>query len=175
VDAEWTEPQSLVQTYQHSDTTIESRLAISKSIRRQTPRVQNAALPYRTTESGAVEVLLVTTLDTKRWIIPKGWPMKGRTAAVSAAREAFEESGLRGAISPQPFGTYTYDKGVPSQDAPLRLTVEVFPLLVRKQSKTWPERAKRKTRWFPIAEAIAAVDEPSLKELLGAFSSSRSQ
>ena len=59
-------------------------------------RLQNAGLPYRVTKAGALEILLVTTRQTRRWIIPKGWPIKGLKPANSAAREAFEEAGVSG-------------------------------------------------------------------------------
>ena len=59
-------------------------------------RVQYGALPYRFTHDAELEILLLTTRQSKRWIIPKGWPIKGLRPAKSAAREAFEEAGVRG-------------------------------------------------------------------------------
>ncbi len=73
-------------------------------------RIQYGALPYRFTPDAALEVLLVTTRQTRRWIIPKGWPIKGLRPPKSAAREAFEEAGVHGKIGAKPLGAFTYDK-----------------------------------------------------------------
>lgn len=133
------------------------------------PQVQYAALPYRISKAGKLEILLVTSRETKRWIIPKGWPIKGLTPAVAAAREAYEESGARGAVSPKPFGTFWYEKVLDPNGKPASIRVTVFLLLVRKQSKKWPEQEMRKTRWFSRSEALSAVGDESLRELLGSF------
>ena len=138
------------------------------SVSQRSIRLQYAALPYRTSDVG-LEVLLVTTLDSRHWIIPKGWPMRGRTPAVAAAREAFEEAGVRGAISPAPVGRFTYDK-VDRRGLSQRIEVEVFPLRVTRQHKDWPERRKRTTKWMPCEDAADLVEEESLKTLLEAFS-----
>jgi 8-oxo-dGTP pyrophosphatase MutT (NUDIX family) len=138
------------------------------------PHVQYAALPYRISKAGKLEILLVTGRETRRWIIPKGWPIKGLTPAVAAAREAYEESGARGAVSPKPFGTFSYDKLLDPNGKPAPIKVTVFPLLVRKQSKKWPEQEMRKTRWFSRREALAAVGDDSLRGLLASFEPAKS-
>src|SRR5205085_5647367 len=74
------------------------------------PRGQSAALPWRRTGKGDLEVLLITSRETRRWVIPKGWPIKGKSSAKSAAREAFEEAGVTGKVKKSPVGTYAYDK-----------------------------------------------------------------
>ena len=73
-------------------------------------RLQYGALPYRFTPTAALEILLVTTRRSKRWIIPKGWPIKGLRPAKSAAREAFEEAGVRGKIGTKSVGLFNYHK-----------------------------------------------------------------
>jgi 8-oxo-dGTP pyrophosphatase MutT (NUDIX family) len=130
-----------------------------------TPRPQYAALPYRRTADGAFEVLLVTSRETLRWIIPKGWPMKGRTPSATAAREALEEAGVVGRISKKPLGVYTYDKRLKSGDA-VPCAVEVFPLEVRAQRKNWPEKDARSVGWFSPRQAERSVGEPELKKLI---------
>ncbi len=77
---------------------------------RRAIRVQYAALPYRITKPGVLEFMLITSRGTGRWIIPKGWPMKGRKPPKAAAREAFEEAGLRGEIGGKAVGSFTYEK-----------------------------------------------------------------
>jgi 8-oxo-dGTP pyrophosphatase MutT (NUDIX family) len=91
-------------------------------------RVQCGALPYRFTSDAALEILLVTTRQTRRWIIPKGWPIKGLRPAKSAAREAFEEAGVRGKISAKPLGLFSYEKSLDEAGVQATCEVRVFPL-----------------------------------------------
>jgi 8-oxo-dGTP pyrophosphatase MutT (NUDIX family) len=131
---------------------------------------QVAALCWRLSHKAGpvLEVLLITSLNSKRWILPKGWPEPELTAAESAAREAFEEAGVTGKISAQPVGTYHYLKekkdggGVPCR-------VEVFALAVTKQAHDWPEKGARDVAWLPLDQAAARVGEPGLRQVLKDF------
>ncbi|HEY8581070.1 MAG TPA: NUDIX hydrolase [Beijerinckiaceae bacterium] len=128
---------------------------------------QVAALPWR---GGAkVEVMLITSLDTGRWIIPKGWPMKGKPDNQAAAREAYEEAGLVGAVAAEAIGSYHYDKRRKNGSS-RRCVVDVYPLAVEKQRRNWPEKGKRRLKWFSGEEAAALVDDPELAQLIAAFS-----
>jgi 8-oxo-dGTP pyrophosphatase MutT (NUDIX family) len=129
-------------------------------------RVQYAALPFRRVPQ--FEVMLVSSRETKRWIIPKGWPMKGVKPHAAAAREAREEAGLEGKIGKQAIGSYGYGKRlIDGSVVPCR--VEVFPLEVAKQRGSWPEKSERTTRWFALEEAAQAVEESDLGELILEF------
>ena len=130
---------------------------------------QQAALPWRRAADGSVEVLLITSRETRRWVIPKGWPMIGLHAAQAAAQEAYEEAGVRGQVSPLAIGSFTYDK-VGKLDGVRRLTVFVFPLEVTDELEDWPERHERERRWLPAREAAPLVNEPELQALIAAFS-----
>lgn len=132
------------------------------------PRTQYAALPWRVDEEAGVEICLVTSRDTKRWVIPKGWPMKGRKPHIVAAIEATQEAGLRGKIEKAKLGEFDYEKRLQG-GAVVDCRVEVFPLRVARQRKKWPERSQRVTYWFPYAIAADQVDEPQLRELIMAF------
>jgi len=135
---------------------------------------QIAALPYRLMGEGLdspVELLLVTSRETKRWVLPKGNRIKGLTPHAAAAQEALEEAGVVGATCPAPLGTYRYRKRLES-GAALLVDVEVFPFAVTDELADWPERAQRTRRWFPLAEASAAVEEEDLKALIRGFSAS---
>ena len=79
--------------------------------------VQYGALPYRFTHDGVLEILLLTTRRSGRWIIPKGWPIKGLRPAKSAAREAFEEAGVRGQVRAKSIGLFAYDKNFSTRTA----------------------------------------------------------
>jgi 8-oxo-dGTP pyrophosphatase MutT (NUDIX family) len=106
-------------------------------------RVRYGALPYRFTPDAALEILLVSTRQSKRWIIPKGWPIKGLRPAKSAAREAFEEAGVRGRVGGKSVGLFTYKKVLDGNGIRASCEVRVFPLLVQRQSETWPEIEQR--------------------------------
>ena len=129
-------------------------------------RVQYGALPYRVDVDGSVEVLLVTSRGTKRWIIPKGWPIKGLKAAKAAAREAFEEAGVQGRVTRRALGRYLYEKRLEDRPATIPCDVQVFPLAVRRQLKNWPEANQRTTRWYSAAEAAAVVTDDGLRPLI---------
>ncbi|MDO6414026.1 DUF47 family protein [Sphingomonas sp. BIUV-7] len=129
---------------------------------------QVAALPYRVEESGSLSVLLVTSRDTRRWVVPKGNPIRGLSAHEAAAQEAFEEAGVLGITCPAVLGHFHYDKR--KRDGSTRLaTVALYPVAVTKQMADWPERDERETRWFDLAGAQDAVTEPELKRLIGGF------
>ncbi|HTU55583.1 MAG TPA: NUDIX hydrolase [Acetobacteraceae bacterium] len=127
-------------------------------------------MPYRRDEAGEVEVLLLTSRTRQRWIIPKGWPIKGLKPARSAAREAFEEAGVRGVVSSKPIGRFTYNKLLDEDDRAVICEITVFPLAVKRQLKVWPEIEQRETRWLAVSEAAALTDEDGLRPLLEAFS-----
>ena len=128
---------------------------------------QVAALPYRIGPTG-VEILLITSRRTHRWIVPKGWPVKGSTPSADAAREAMEEAGVSGEIAAEPLGVYHYIKemkhgiGVPCR-------VSLYPLKVARQRRSWSEKAAREAKWHSLSEAVALVSEPELKRLILKF------
>ncbi len=113
-----------------------------------------------------MQVLLITSRGTGRWVIPKGWPMRGRTALEAAMTEAYEEAGVVGTpLVSEPVGSYRYRKVLRSGlEAELR--VSVFAVLVTGLLDDWPERAERSVQWFSPVEAAASVAEPALAKLL---------
>lgn len=129
---------------------------------------QIAALPYMTDADGAMRVLLITSRDTRRWVIPKGNRIKGLSGHRAAELEAFEEAGIHGIACPAPLGHYRYDKRRRKGGA-REATVDVFPLSVTGQLAQWPEQGQRELRWFSIDEAAGAVDEPDLRGLIAGF------
>ncbi len=131
-------------------------------------RVQFAALPYRITDEGELQILLITSRSTRRWIIPKGWPMGKRPAHKVAALEAAEEAGVEGKIGKQPIGFYHYDKLL-STGAVARCRVDVYSLEVRRQNSAWPERKRRERRWVDLTEAASIIDDGELAPLIRSF------
>jgi 8-oxo-dGTP pyrophosphatase MutT (NUDIX family) len=140
----------------------------SKPVKKAKPAAgkhQYAALPIRAGDGGDLEVLLLTSRDTGRWIIPKGWPARNLTPRAAAAREAYEEAGLQGVIRPSaPIGRYHYAKRLDA--GAIRVTVRVFLLRVERQLDTWPEQDQRTTRWLSPEQAATLVDEPELAAIL---------
>lgn len=129
----------------------------------QAPRSQYGALCWRM-HRGHVEVLLITSRDTGRWVIPKGWPISDLDPSASAAREAWEEAGVRGKTETEPMGLYSYDK-VLGPDSALPCAVSVFSLRVEELAAKFPERKERRRKWFAAAKAAKKVAEPELRAL----------
>ncbi|TWG94163.1 8-oxo-dGTP pyrophosphatase MutT (NUDIX family) [Mesorhizobium sp. J18] len=148
-----------------------TRNTITEHIRRlfggNPTRIQAAALPWRKTGRG-VEVMLVTSCGTGRWVLPKGWPEGKEPLHNAAAREAGEEAGVKGVIGESEVGRYFYDKEQPS-GLPWRCEVHVFPLEVEREAKKWPEMKKRVRKWFRAEQAASLVDEPDLGEIIMRF------
>ena len=132
------------------------------------PRSQFAALPWRRNLAGEVEVLVITSRETRRWVIPKGWPIKGKSSAKSAAQEAFEEAGVIGKINKSPVGAYAYDKRLKNGRLQ-HVRVAVFALHVDSEADIYPEAGQREKLWLAPAEAARLVDEPELMVLLVTF------
>jgi 8-oxo-dGTP pyrophosphatase MutT (NUDIX family) len=131
---------------------------------------QVAALPYRL--GPGLEVLLITSRETRRWVLPKGWPMKNRTPAEAAAKEAEEEAGAIGEIAAEPFGSYRYNK-VLRHGGSILCEVAVFPLQVFTMLESWNEQHERELRWFAAEDAAAAVAEADLASLIRQFAHER--
>ena len=135
---------------------------------------QFGALCWRLGPAG-VEVLLITSRDTGRWVIPKGWPISGLTPEASAAREAWEEAGVEGQPDPQCLGQYCYDKGLGAERAPLPCQVAVYGVQVAALSDRFPEKKQRRRKWFSPDKAARKVAEPGLQALLAGFGSTGGQ
>jgi 8-oxo-dGTP pyrophosphatase MutT (NUDIX family) len=131
-------------------------------------QVQYAALPYRARDKSELEVMLVTSRGTRRWIIPKGWPKRGKPPHDAAAEEAFEEAGVVGKVGKRSIGSFPYDK-VLEKGATASCHVDVFPLRVTRQHKDWPEKRERKVAWYRPAEAVRFVGDPHLRRIIRKF------
>jgi 8-oxo-dGTP pyrophosphatase MutT (NUDIX family) len=138
-----------------------------KIARKGHPIHQVAALPYRQPYPGAVEFLLLTSRNTRRFLIPKGWQMKGKTPQQAAALEAKQEAGVIGRVDPTPVGAYQYWKRMKNAFVPIHVTV--YALEVEAELSDWKERRQRQRKWLTSHEAASLVDEPGLVSLLAAF------
>ena len=130
-------------------------------------RMQYGALCWREAEAG-LEILLITSRDTGRWVIPKGWHMEGKQPHAIAEQEAYEEAGIKGKACREPFGYYSYMKRMRGGHQVLT-RVQVHALEVKNLLKEFPEKGSRKLDWVSCEEAASRVDEPELKALFLAF------
>lgn len=128
---------------------------------------QVAAIPFRIAETGEMEVMLVTSRETKRFIVPKGWPMKGKSGRKTATIEAMEEAGVAGKTLKAPAGSYSYWKRLPAGF--VKVDVTVYLLEVSEQLPKWKETASRQRAWLSPREAALLIDEPDLASLVHAL------
>lgn len=126
---------------------------------------QFGVIPVRQGTDGRLEVMLITSRETRRWVVPRGNPIPGKSAVEAAAVEAFEEAGIRGAVEPEPVGRYTYGKRQRHGEV-IPAEVQLFRMTVTAEYADWPERRERERRWFAPGEAAAVVAETELAELI---------
>jgi len=127
--------------------------------------VQYGVIPWRLNAGGRVEILLITSRETRRWVIPRGNPMRGRAPHEAAAQEALEEAGISGKVGDVALGVYSYRKR--RRDGSLvPARVHVFAMEVVDEADEWPERDERERRWFEPDAAAMAVLEPDLGALI---------
>ncbi|AXI55662.1 hypothetical protein SuNHUV7_25000 (plasmid) [Pseudoseohaeicola sp. NH-UV-7] len=130
-------------------------------------RTQFAALCYRV-KSGKIEVLLITSRGTGRWIVPKGWPMDGQTPAQSAMQEAWEEAGVVGKAYDRCLGLYSYTKVI-APKAGLPCVAMVYPVAVKSLQSDYPEAGERRRKWFSQKKAAQMLQEPELARIVRDF------
>ncbi|WP_417523649.1 NUDIX hydrolase [Marinovum sp.] len=126
---------------------------------------QIAALPIRWDKTGKLRILMVTSRDRGRWVMPKGWLMDGKKPWRAAEIEALEEAGALGFVSKRTIGTYDYDKLL-ADGTSLRCRVTLYPMVVSKLKRRWKERSERKRHWFAPKKAAKLVEEEELSQLL---------
>ncbi|SHF22590.1 8-oxo-dGTP pyrophosphatase MutT, NUDIX family [Litoreibacter ascidiaceicola] len=131
-------------------------------------RLQVAALCYRDRGDDR-EVLLVTSRDTGRWIIPKGWPIRGLSSPEAAMQEAWEEAGVSdGHMETESIGTYTYDKTLRS-GLPVAVETLVYSVEVENLEEDFPETQERRRKWVSPSDAAGLVHESELKSIFRAL------
>ena len=132
---------------------------------RRPKRLQVAALCYRQ-DGPQKKVLLITSRDSGRWVVPKGWPIDGLDAAGAAMQEAWEEAGVtKGDIDPTSIGSFEYDKQL-DNGAEVAVETKVFAVEVEKMKDEFPEADERTLRWVAPEEAAQMVQEPGLQSIL---------
>jgi 8-oxo-dGTP pyrophosphatase MutT (NUDIX family) len=125
---------------------------------------QAAAIPVR-----AGQICLVTSSSGKRWVVPKGCMELGKTAGELALLEAWEEAGLVGSLTPEPVGSYLYEK------YGNEYFVTVFLMQVTEAAEDWPERQVRQRAWLTPEQALARIEDRGLRELIRAAASEQAE
>lgn len=143
----------------------QQEIALGEATKRDL-RTQFAALCYRY-KNDKLQICLVTTRRTGRWIVPKGWPMDGETPADAAATEAYEEAGLQGKMHTRPIGVFSYYKVLSEDELPC--IAVIYPMKVKKILNRWPERGERRRKWFSRKRAAALVDDAELAAVIRSF------
>lgn len=131
------------------------------------PFRQIAALPVTLAADGTVEVFLVTSRGSGRWIIPKGNPIRGLLPFEVAAREALEEAGLVGRVLPRCVGTFAFERL--RRPAGETCLIDVYPMHVEKQMRRFDEKRQRTVLRCDVGTAGTIVGSPSLAELIEAY------
>lgn len=145
--------------------TDQARLSLGEAEKGEL-RLQFAALCWRR-KRGRLQVLLVTSRRAKRWILPKGWPINGKTPAQCAEVEAWEEAGVRGRVQERALGVYGYAKRGPR--GPLPCLAMVHPLEVTALAKHYPEKGQRRRKWCSRKKAAGLVGGKDLARLIANF------
>lgn len=110
-------------------------------------------------------MLLVTGRRSGRWMIPKGWPIRGKSLAGAAAQEAYEEAGVEGRVDKTPLGSFRHTKQHLTVGM-LDVSIVVHPLAVEREHKNWPEDGQRERKWLSIERAADSVDSDELRRII---------
>ena len=124
---------------------------------------QFAALPYRTSDAN-LKILLITTRKKRRWSVPKGWPIKRCAPFETAATEAYEEAGVRGAVDRKQIGQFK--KRRTKKKRSVLCAVGIFPLQVKLTQQNWPEKLERSRIWVAPREAARLVNKRGLRRAI---------
>ena len=120
---------------------------------------QSGVLPYRRKDD-KIEVLLITSIRKKKWIIPKGYVEFNLSHFESAKKEAFEEAGVYGENETIELGSFKVNKAIGI------CYIQVYSMEVNKILDEYPDKEKRKRKWFSIEEAAQSVAIPELKQII---------
>lgn len=133
---------------------------------------QVAALPWRREPDGSLRLLLITSRTNRKWMLPKGWPMTGKSDAESALQEAREEAGIEGVAAESPIGSYYYIRQAADGETKPAQAI-IFSVRVSAERKTWNEKGERRRKWFTPEEAAERVYERDLRRFLSNVAAGR--
>jgi len=120
---------------------------------------QSAVIPYRK-KDGQLQILLITSIRKKRWIIPKGFIEFNLSAFESAKKEAYEEAGIIGANETIELGNFKIDKYGGD------VLIKVYSMEVVEEHEDYSEKNLRKRKWFSLDEAIKKIETPEIANMI---------
>ena len=123
---------------------------------------QSGVIPYRRKE-GKIEVLLITSIRKKKWIIPKGYVEFNLSHFESAKKEAFEEAGVYGENETIELGSFKVHKEIGI------CYIQVYSMEVNKILDDYPDKEKRRRKWFSVEDAVKNIAIPELKQIITAL------
>lgn len=123
------------------------------------PLRQAAAVPFRRSKLGHVEILLVSKTGGG-WGIPKGGVKKHHDKRQTATLETLEEAGVLGRLLDEPLGSFRFTKRGREHD------VTVYGLEVERQLARWQEEDARLRVWVPVSEAPRMIRRKALARFL---------
>jgi 8-oxo-dGTP pyrophosphatase MutT (NUDIX family) len=127
--------------------------------------LESGVLAFRRESNGDPRVLLITRRRSKKWGIPKGRVVSHLSFRENAVKEAFEEAGVVGHVSPFSVGVFRAEKRRANSPEPEVIEVWVYLLEVAEMLSDWPEREKRTIRWVTCDAAARRLSEPVLVHL----------
>jgi len=133
---------------------------------------QVAILPWRLERDGTLSIMLITSRTNSKWMLPKGWPIAGKTDAQAAAQEALEEAGIEGEVQEAPLGSYYYVKMFDDGSTKPAQAI-IFSMRVTSQRRKWPEMLERRRKWYRAQKAAKMAFEPDLARFLGHVAAGR--
>ena len=120
---------------------------------------QSGVIPYRV-QNGKIEILLITSRDHQKWVVPKGGISNGMSPPASAAKEAWEEAGVIGRVDANKLGTYKYRKRGKIYQ------VQIYLMPVEMVCEEYPEAGKRQRQWLDFTKVIMLVKQASLQRII---------
>jgi 8-oxo-dGTP pyrophosphatase MutT (NUDIX family) len=144
---------------------MEDREILPPLPRDQSTILEAGVLAYRRGSKGRTSILLITKKRSRKWGIPKGKVVSHLSFPENAAKEAFEEAGVIGYISPSSVGVFRTRKRNANLQGHHVIEVWVYLLEVSETLADWPERQQRTTRWVSCETAARLLREQVLAHL----------
>ncbi len=127
---------------------------------------QSGVIPFRRTKQG-LEILLITSIKKKKWVIPKGYIEFNLTPFESAKKEAYEEAGVYGTNETIELGKFENKKSIGV------CHVKVFAMEVIEVLEDYPDKEKRERKWFSIKEAATKIQTKEISNMISLLDSKK--
>ncbi len=112
-------------------------------------------LPYFWLQ-GELRIVVVSSRDGDRWVLPKGRPKSGLSRRALARLEAWEEAGVDGIFKPvRPINVFI-------RRGARRQSLRLYPLRVHSLAEDWPEQQDRQRCLVSAFEAQRMLSDPGM-------------